>query len=103
MIATGTNMQVLAVAYDLHIPGSRSLKDKRAVLRPLLEGLRSRHHVAVSETDHHDTWQRAGVGMAVVAPTPGHARELIDAADRFVWSFPEIEVLGAHEHWLERD
>jgi len=27
---------------DLHIPAARSLKSKRAVLKPLLEGLRHR-------------------------------------------------------------
>ena len=54
-------MQVLAVEFDLRLPGCQSLKDKRAVVRPVLDGLRNRHPVSVAETDHQDLWQRAAI------------------------------------------
>lgn len=73
------------------------------MLRPLVDGLRNRHPVAVAETNHHDAHQRAAVGLAVVSSTPGHAREMMDEAERFVWSFPEFEVLDTMSHWLEQD
>ncbi len=73
------------------------------MLRPLLDGLRNRHPVAVAEVDHQDLWQRAAVGIAVVSSAPGHASEIIDKAERFVWSFPELEVLGTARRWLEDD
>ncbi len=95
-------MHVLAMQVDLHIPGPRSLKEKRSALRPLLDGLRNRHAVAVAEVDHHDLWQRATVGLAAVSSSPGHAEQLIDAAERFIWSFPELEVLSAPRFWLEK-
>ena len=88
---------------DLRLPGCQSLKEKRSVLRPVLEGLRSRHSVAVSEVDHQDQWQRAAIGMAAVSSSPRHAQELIDAAERFLWSFPDIEVLRSVPRWLEED
>jgi uncharacterized protein len=94
-------VHVLAVEIDLRLPGCQSLKDKRSVLRPVLDGLRHRHPVAVAEVDHQDQWQRAAVGLAAVSASPGHAEELIDAAERFVWSFPEVEVLGTVRRWLE--
>ena len=96
-------MQVLAVEFDLRLPGCQSLKEKRAVLRPLVDGLRNRHPVSVAETDHQDLWQRAAVGVAVVSETPGHARAMMDEVERFVWSFPEIEVLSTTPRWLEED
>lgn len=96
-------MHVLAVEIDLRLPGCQSLKDKRAILRPLLDGLRNRHPVAVSEVDHQDQWQRAAIGLAAVSSSPGHARQVIDEAERFVWSFPELEVLGTVSRWLEED
>jgi len=73
------------------------------VLRPLLEGLRNRFSVAVAEVDHQDLWQRASVGLAVVSSTPAHAEEMMDEAERFVWSFPEFEVLRSAARWLEED
>ena len=62
--ATGTMacpmaVHVLALRVDLHLPASHSLKDKRAVVKTILEGARRRFQVAAAETDHHDRWQRA--------------------------------------------
>ncbi len=96
-------MHVLALELDLHFPACQSLKEKRAVLRPVLDGLRNRHPVAAAEVDHQDLWQRAVVGIAAVSSAPGHASEIIDEAERFVWSFPELEVLGTARRWLEDD
>ena len=96
-------MHVLAVEIDLRLPQCQSLKEKRSVLRPVLEGLRNRHPVAVSEVDLQDLWQRAAIGMAVVSATPTHAQEMMDEAERFVWSFPELEVLRSASRWLEED
>lgn len=73
------------------------------MLRPVLDGLRHRHPVAVAEVAHQGQWQRASVGMAAVSSSPGHAEELIDAAERFVWSFPDLEVLGSVRRWMEDD
>jgi hypothetical protein len=53
---------------EIHLPQSRSLKDKRQVLRSVKERLRSRHNVAVSELeDGADLWQRAHVAVVSVA------------------------------------
>ena len=96
-------MHVLAVVYDLHIPGCQSLKERRSVLRPLLSDLARRFGVSVAETGHTDLWPRAEVGMAVVSGPPGQCRSLADEVDRFIWSIPEIEVVGSSSHWLNTE
>jgi len=96
-------MHVLALRIELHIPDCHSLKAKRSVLRPMVEGLRRRYGVAVAETAHHDTWQRAQLGVVAVSGQHRHAQELIDEAERFVWSFPEVQVLAGDRYWLEAD
>ena len=55
-----------AVRFDLHVPQSRSLKAKRAAIRPIVDGLRHRFRVSVAEVDHQDQWQRAAIAVAVV-------------------------------------
>jgi uncharacterized protein YlxP (DUF503 family) len=94
-------MHVAALVVDLHIPDCHTLKGKRAVLRPLLEGVRRRYNVAVAEVNHQDKWQRATVGVSVVAGTVSHATEVLDEVERYVWSFPEVQVLDISRHWLE--
>ncbi len=96
-------MHVLATELDLRFPGCQSLKEKRAVLRPIIDGLANRHPVAVAEVDHHDLWQRGAIGIAAVSGSPSHAAEVMAEAERFVWTFPEIEVLGSVERWLEEE
>jgi uncharacterized protein len=92
-----------AEEFDLFIRQSRSLKDKRAVLRSLLDGARKRFQVAAAEVGHQGSHQRATVGFAVVSGEVGHALEVLDAVSRFVWSFPEVEVLVSRRSWAEPD
>jgi uncharacterized protein YlxP (DUF503 family) len=94
-------VHVLVFAVDLHLPACRSLKEKRAVLRPIVDGVRNRFGVSVAETNHQDQWQRAEVGVAVVSGSPKVATELVDDVERFVWSFAEVEVLATRRFWAE--
>ena len=77
-----------AITFDLHIPQSRSLKAKRAVIRPIVDGLRHRFRLSVAEVDHQDQWQRAAIGVAVIAESDGRVQELLDAVDRYVTEHP---------------
>jgi uncharacterized protein YlxP (DUF503 family) len=52
---------------ELHIPGCRSLKQKRLVLRRLMDRARHRFNVAVTESAWHDQWQRAGICVVTVS------------------------------------
>jgi uncharacterized protein len=96
-------MHVAALAIELQIPDSGSLKEKRSVIRHLLETARRRFSVAVSEVDHQDLHQRAALGFAVVAPTAGRVEEILDRIERFVWSDPRVTVLSSARHWLDLD
>jgi len=90
-----------AVCFDLHVPESRSLKSKRAAVRPIVEGLRHRFRVSVAEVDHHDQWQRAAIAVAVVAESDGRLRQVLDSVERFVAGAAEVELLDAETAWLE--
>jgi uncharacterized protein YlxP (DUF503 family) len=92
---------VLALTVDLRIADAHSLKQKRAVVSTIVEGSRHRFAVAASETGRQDAHQRAELGFVAVSGSAGHVREVIDTVERFVWSFPEIEVVSAERHWLE--
>jgi uncharacterized protein YlxP (DUF503 family) len=90
-----------AVRFDLHIPQSRSLKAKRAAIRPIVDGLRHRFKVSVAEVDYLDQWQRAAIGVAVVANSARHVQDVVDQIERFVFAAADIELLGADVMWLE--
>jgi len=92
-----------AVRYDLHIPQSRSLKVKRHAIRPIVDGLRHRYHLSVSEVDYQDQWQRAAIAVAVVASSESQLREILANVERFVVATPDVEVLDIETAWLESE
>jgi uncharacterized protein YlxP (DUF503 family) len=94
-------VHVAALSLDLHLPSAHSLKDKRAIIKPILDGCQRRYRVAAAEVDHQDRWQRAGLAMATVSGTPRHVAEVLDEVERFVWSFPEVEVVACERRWLD--
>ena len=96
-------MFVAAIEFDLHIPQARSLKAKRAAVKPVTEGLRRRFAVSVSEVAHHDQWQRTGIGVAVVGASAHHVTDVLDEVERFVWSRPDVEVLSCSRSWLDAE
>ncbi|HSF26771.1 MAG TPA: DUF503 domain-containing protein [Actinomycetes bacterium] len=94
-------MYVGSLSLDLLLGDVRSLKAKRSVVRPIVAELARRFPTAaVAEVDHLDLHRRAGLGVAVVAPDPAHARSLLEACERLVSARPEVELLSArHQLW----
>ena len=86
-------MVTVSVLLTLHIPGAQSLKEKRAVVRSLVERLRARRHLSSAEVDLQDEVQRARIGFAVVSGDLTTARRLSDDARRFV----DGELIGRAE------
>ncbi|MBA2283601.1 MAG: DUF503 domain-containing protein [Acidimicrobiia bacterium] len=96
-------MHACAVRFELFIPDCHSLKQKRSAVRPIVEGARRRYKVASAEVGHLDSWQRADIGVSTVAATESHVRDVLAEVERFVWSFPEVQVLSARRSWLEEE
>jgi uncharacterized protein YlxP (DUF503 family) len=74
-------MTVALLSLELFLPMSRSLKDKRMVLRRLKDRMNA-FNVAVAEVAHQDLWQRAGLGVVTVSTSDEHAEQTLDAVMR---------------------
>jgi uncharacterized protein YlxP (DUF503 family) len=83
------------IAWELHLDGCSSLKQKRAILRSLKDRLRGRHNVAVAETDHQDTWQRAEICAATVSADRRRANEVLSRVDSVVASEPRVRIIDS--------
>jgi uncharacterized protein len=80
--------------FDLLLPGdSRSLKQKRSYVRPIIAMLR-KFEVSVAEVGAHDLHGRALIGVAVVAADAAQARRVIDTCENQVAGRPEIDLLS---------
>jgi uncharacterized protein YlxP (DUF503 family) len=80
--------------FDLLLPSdSRSLKQKRSYVRPILAMLK-KFEVSAAEVGFHDLHGRALLGVAVVAAEAAQVRAVIDTCENQVAGRPEIEVLS---------
>ncbi len=84
-------MTVGTLRISVRLHGNQSLKEKRKVVKSLIEKTRHRFNVSVAEVADQDLHQRATIGVAVVS---GDARVLNSLLDR-IMSF--MESLGLAE------
>jgi uncharacterized protein len=87
---------VASVRVELHLPFSHSLKEKRSILNRIKDRMRNTG-AAVAEVDHHELWQRAALGMAVVAGEADALSGRLSALRDIVERQTEVQVLD----WLE--
>ncbi|MGQ9558458.1 MAG: DUF503 domain-containing protein [Desulfurispora sp.] len=93
-------MAVGALELDLHIYNSRSLKDKRRVIKGLLERLYQRYRVAVAEVDRQDSWQSARLAVAAVAGEYGHVDQVLEAVLQHIRSCPDVEIRHMERNYI---
>ena len=94
-------MHVVGFEVQIRITDSQSLKDRSQVVLSNEDGARQRFAVSAAEVGGQNKWQRATLGFAVVASEARLADDMIDKLDRFLWSRPYIEVIGAETRWLD--
>lgn len=73
------------------------------MVKPLVEGLRKLASVSVSEVDHHETWQRSAIGVAIVTPDPASMDALIERVRRYVDENMEVHVVDSSLTFVELD
>jgi uncharacterized protein YlxP (DUF503 family) len=70
--------------FTIQLPESRSLKDKRRVVKSIIERVQNRFNVSIAEVDGQDLWQVASIGLACVSNSAAHADETLQHVIRFV-------------------
>jgi uncharacterized protein YlxP (DUF503 family) len=86
-------MHLAALRIVLHIPQSRSLKEKRHVLRALKDRLKNKFNISVAEVDDNDLWQRAVIGVAIVSNDGHFVDQVLSGVESFVSSNPDVVIV----------
>jgi len=98
-----SSVHVLALVFDLHIGHAQSLKDKRAVVRPLVERVSRSWRVSVAEVGHQDLLQRSEIAIAIVSGDVARAESLADEIDRFMYDQLGFEVAERRRWWSSEE
>jgi uncharacterized protein YlxP (DUF503 family) len=93
-------MVVGVCTLDFIIPEARSLKDKRSVVKSMVEGMRNKFNVSAAEVDHLDLWQRSTVGIACVSNSRTFVDQVLNKVVDWVEANPRINVTNVQiEFW----
>lgn len=86
-------MFIGALRIELYMPQCRTLKEKRQVVKSIIDRTRNRFNVAVAEVDKQDLWQVCSLGICCVSNSESAVREVLDKVDRSVRASGKAEVL----------
>lgn len=79
-------MTIGLLELDLLIPGARSLKDKRSVIKGLKAQMRGRFNCSVAETEYQDHWTRCRLAVCVVGGDSRHVNSQLNEIANFASS-----------------
>jgi uncharacterized protein YlxP (DUF503 family) len=86
-------MTVGMLVLELEIFGAQSLKEKRFVLKSLLDRLPNQLNVSVAEVGHQDLWQRAEIAVVTVASSRKVVEATLQSVDRAVERNGQLRVI----------
>ncbi|WP_210061009.1 DUF503 domain-containing protein [Peptoniphilus stercorisuis] len=77
----------------LRLYSPSSLKEKRMILKSLIERLKNRFNISIAEVSDNDLWQIATIGIAIVSKDRVYADEVINKIINFIDSFDAVEII----------
>jgi uncharacterized protein YlxP (DUF503 family) len=93
-------MIVGLLTLDLHIHESHSLKEKRFVIKSLIDRIKNKFNVSVAEVDGHDLWQRSVIGIACVSNETAMINKVFEQIKNFVFGNHAVELIGSNMELL---
>jgi len=97
---SGSTIVIGLLRVELRIPQAHSLKDKRRVVRSLLDRVSAKFNAAVAETGHQDVWSYAEVAVVAVSNDGRHVNSMLDTILNFIESHAAAEVADAEIRFL---
>lgn len=93
-------MIVGLLTLDLHIFESHSLKEKRFVIKSLIDRIKNKFNVSVAEVDANDLWQRSIIGIAFVSNETVMVHKVFEQIKNLVLSIHSVELLDSQVELL---
>lgn len=84
----------------LRISWASSLKEKRMVIKSLIDRMKNKFNISVAEVDEQDSHKTAVIGFACVTNETAHANSIIDKVINFIENSTQAEVEDTFEEIL---
>ena len=88
-------MVVGVLKVELFMDGNRSLKEKRQILRKVIQRVKSKfNNVSISEVGSLDLWQKATVGVSFVSNEAPYVNSTLDQVTGFIEAMGVVHILN---------
>jgi len=79
---------------ELFFSQSGSLKDKRRLLKSIIDQIKSRFNVSVAEAGEQDRWQISLLAVVTVSNDSAHVNSILSSVEGFVERMGKAEILS---------
>lgn len=86
-------MIIEAATVRLYAPWVHSLKEKRMVVKSLIDRAKNKFNISIAEIDEQDTHQTIVLGLACVAGSVSLADSMIDSVLSFIEANTDAEII----------
>lgn len=76
---------------ECHLYNTQSLKEKRSILRGLIQKVRQDFNVSIAEVDYQSLWQRTKLAIVTVSNDINHAEKIIQSVLQRIDQYTELE------------
>ena len=92
-ILLGASMIIGICTITLRLHGPRSLKEKRAVIKGLLDRMRNKLNAGVAEVDALDVWILSVIALATVSLSAAVVYKVFRQAESLAENAPGVEII----------
>jgi len=88
-------MHLGLLTLHIHLPGCKSLKQKRSRLKPLIARLQREFNISVAEVDYLDKWQDTIIACALVSNDNGHTQRSLQKIVYWIEAYwPDVDLIN---------
>ncbi len=85
---------------EIFIYNANSLKEKRRIVKSIIEKSKHRFNISISEVDYNDKWQKALIGFATVSNDKKIVENTIESVVNLMSTYSEIEMTDVYREIL---
>lgn len=93
-------MHIALLTMTFQLPGCQSLKEKRGRLLGIKERFGKLAHLAVSESDYHDVWDRSQWAFLSIGRERGQVDRAFAAIESFASQELDAVIVDVQREWL---
>ena len=88
-------MHLGLLTLHIHLPGCKSLKQKRSRIKPLIIRMQREFNISVAEVDYLDKWQDSVIACALVSNNNGHTQRSLQKIIYWLETYwPDVDLIN---------